>query len=236
MGLPRTEALMTPSPGHFLTRRLAALIGAAGLIGCAHIPQPLPPAEGPLTHTVAVISNDWHTGIVIPRASLPPQRVPEAADFPSALFLQFGWGDREYYPSPRPSLGTTLAAALVPTSAVMHLAGLAAPPEDVYPDSEVLAVRLTAAGLDRLLAEIDSSFERGGSIRAEAVARGLYRGSRFYPARGRFHLFNTCNTWAARMLAAAGLDVSASGVMTAEHLMSRLRHLPNVTRRSRAPA
>ena len=175
---------MTPSPWHFLTRRLVALICAAGLIGCAPIPQPLAAAEGPLTYTVRVISNDWHTGIVVPRASLPPQRVPEAADFPSALFLEFGWGDREYYPSPRPSLGTTLAAALVPTSAVMHLAGLQAPPEDAYPDSEVLTVRLTAAGLDRLLAEIDASFERGGGIRAEAVARGLYRESRFYPARG----------------------------------------------------
>ncbi len=81
---------MTPSPGHFLTRRLAALIAAAGLMGCVPIPQPLPPDEGPLTHTVRVISNDWHTGIVLPRASLPPQRVPEAADFPSALFFEFG--------------------------------------------------------------------------------------------------------------------------------------------------
>lgn len=226
---------MMPNPGRFLTR-LAALIGAVWLIGCAPVSHPSTVAEGPLAHIVRIVSNDWHTGIVVPRASLPPQQVPEAADFPDARFLEFGWGDREYYPSPRPGLGTTLAAALVPTPAVMHLAGLEAPPEDVYPDSEVLAVRLTAAELDRLLTEIDASFERPSGARAEAVARGLYRDSRFYPAGGRFHLFNTCNTWAARMLAAAGLELSASGVITAEHLMSRLRDLPNVRRRSEARA
>ncbi len=225
---------MRPCPGRFLTR-LGALIGAVGLLGCAPIAPPPPAAEGPLSHTVHVISNDWHTGIVVARADLPPGRLPEAADFADAWFLEFGWGGREYYPSPRPGLGTTLAAALAPTPAVMHLAGLGAPPEEVYPSSEVLVIRLTAGGFDRLVAEIDASFERLAGGRAEPVAPGLYRDSRFYPAHGRFHLFNTCNTWIARMLAAGGVVLSPSGVITAEHLMYRLRDLPEVTRKIRVP-
>jgi hypothetical protein len=52
------------------------------------------------------------------------------------------------------------------------------------------------------------------------------RGAYFYPAHGGFHLFNTCNTWAARALSEAGLDISAGGVMTADDLMSRVRDLP----------
>ena len=67
---------------------------------------------------------------------------------------------------------------------------------------------------------------RGG--RGERVARGLYADSWFYPARGLFHLFNTCNTWTARMLSAAGVGASLSGVNTADDLMGRLRDLASV--------
>ena len=69
--------------------------------------------------------------------------------------------------------------------------------------------------------------------RGETVARGLYQDSWFYPAHGRFHLLNTCNTWTARMLTAAGVGVSPSGVNTAEDLMRRLRDLPNVRQLNR---
>ena len=239
--VPEASAVINPRAMRIAIRawlagRLLALpIGAAALIGCAAMAPPAPAPEAPLSHTVRVISNGWHTGIVVRRAGLPRGRVPEAVGFAGARFLEFGWGDRAYYPSPRPGLGTTLAAALVPTPAVMHLAGLEAPPEDLYPQSEVLALRLGAAVFERLMAEIDASFERPDGVRAEAVAPGLYRDSRFYPARGRFHLFNTCNTWIARMLAAAGVEISPSGVVTAEHLMSRLRDRAGVTRRGPAP-
>ena len=52
------------------------------------------------------------SGIVIARATLPTGAVPEAADFPDAPYLEFGWGDAEYYPAPRPTLGMALRAAL----------------------------------------------------------------------------------------------------------------------------
>ncbi|MGH8525150.1 MAG: DUF2459 domain-containing protein, partial [Gammaproteobacteria bacterium] len=55
---------------------------------------------------------------------------------------------------------------------------------------------------------IDESFARLGTGAAAPLGRGLYGNSRFYPARGKFHLFNTCNTWAARALGAAGYSIS----------------------------
>ena len=57
----------------------------------------------------------------------------------------------------------------------------------------------------------------------EAISRGLYPDSRFYNALGEFHLFNTCNTWTARMLRAGGVALSPSGIVTADGLMARLR-------------
>ncbi len=69
------------------------------------------------------------------------------------------------------------------------------------------------------------SFERSGEARAATSGPGLYASSRFYPARGSFHLFNTCNTWTARALAAAGFAVEASGTTRAEGVMSQIRPL-----------
>jgi Protein of unknown function (DUF2459) len=111
----------------------------------------------------------------------------------------------------------------------MHLVGLHQPPQQSYPEGEVLAIALTAAELDRMTAGIDADFERPLGGRATAIGPGLYPDSRFYRARGRFHLFNTCNTWTARKLAAAGLALSPNGVITAGDLMRRLRALPGVT-------
>ncbi len=58
---------------------------------------------------------------------------------------------------------------------------------------------MSAEALERLIAQIDNSFDRPEGGRGETVARGLYQDSWFYPAHGRFHLFNTCNTWTARI-------------------------------------
>jgi uncharacterized protein (TIGR02117 family) len=189
---------------------------------------PAPPAgASPLTgvHTVFVTSNGWHSSIVIGRNALPDGLVLEAADFPDARFLEFGWGDAEYYPAKDPGIGMALAAALAPTPSVVHMAGYALPPARRYPKSEVLALVLDEASLGRLATFIDATFDRGGQARAASSGPGLYSDSLFYPALGEFHLFNTCNTWSARALAAAGLELEAMGTSSAEELMEQLRPL-----------
>jgi uncharacterized protein (TIGR02117 family) len=210
-----------------MLRSVSRVLGMAGvaawLAACASpaVP-PTPEDKGPADRVVYVVSNGWHTGLVVARADVPPGRIPEAADVADARYLEFGWGDREYYPAPRPTVGMALAAALTPSPAVLHLAGRDAPPRASAAGFEALAVPLTTAGLERLVVRVDEAFERPTGGRAASVAPGLYPDSRFYPARGEFHLFNTCNTWIADKLAAAGIHL-APGVITADDLMQRLR-------------
>ena len=203
---------------------LALTLCAAWLATCETAPPPPAVDEGPPIHRVRVASNGWHTAVIVPAPALVATGLlPEAADFPGAAFLEFGWGDRVYYPAQEKTLGMTLAAALVPTPAVMHMAGLAAAPRDDGAGREVVSVALTEAGFQRLARALAAAFERPAGGRAAPVSRGLYPGSRFYHARGAFHLFNTCNTWTARMLHAGGVGLSPSGIVTADGLMARLR-------------
>jgi uncharacterized protein (TIGR02117 family) len=178
--------------------------------------------------TVFITSNGWHTGIVVAAKAIPPGRIPETADFSDARYFEFGWGDAEYYPARQPTVGMTLRAALMPTAAVVHIAALRDLPARVYPRAEVIALTLMGGQQDRLLAHIAASFERGAGRRAISTGPGLYADSHFYPATGRFHLANTCNSWTARGLVAAGLKVDPSEAARAEDLMVQLRPLADV--------
>ncbi len=183
---------------------------------------------------IQVTSNGWHTGIVVARAQLPAGVIPEAADFPDAPYLSFGWGDAEFYPAPRPTVGLTLRAALQPTPAVIHMAGLPTDPRRVFPTAEVVDLRVSIEGYRNLLAYLHGSFARAGRERLPSTAPGLYSFSLFYPAIGKFHLFNTCNTWTARGLELAGLPIRVSGTFRAEDLMTQVRQFA-ARRKSRLP-
>lgn len=175
--------------------------------------------------TIFVTSGGWHSSIVLPRKILPPGAITEAADFPDATYLSFGWGDAEYYPARQPTFDMTLRAILEPTPAVLHLAGLRSHPSDVFPKDEVVALRISADGLRNLISYLDGTFARNGASRARSIAPGLYAFSRFYRANGEFHLFNTCNTWTARGLEAAGWPIQVAGTIAAEELMTQVRQL-----------
>ena len=173
-------------------------------------------------HRVWVVSNGWHSGIVLPRADVPESVIPEIADFPHARFFEFGWGDAEFYPAREAGAWLALRAAF-PGPAVVHVSGLPDHPARIWPQVKILPFAVDTQGLRRLLVFLRNSFDRAGAGRAAVTARGIYPFSLFYPATGRFHVFNTCNSWTAQALTAMGLGASLGGVNTAEDLISRIR-------------
>lgn len=204
---------------------MVVLVGglAASCAGPSDGPPPAVRATGG-DRVIAVTADDWHAAIVLPHdAVVATGLLPEADDFPDAAFLEFGWGDRTYYPSRDKTLLMTLGAALTDTPAIMHVAGLAAPPAEDRPSREIVEIGLDEAAFRRLVGAIAATFERPDAGRASPVSEGLYPGSLFYHAEGSFHLFNTCNTWVARMLAAAGVAIRPGGIITTGELMRRLR-------------
>lgn len=208
---------------------IIAMALSAGCQSPGAFEGPRPSAEGSSTreatsnqagYSIYVASNGWHTSIVLARSDLPAGAIPEADDFPGAAYLEFSWGDARYFPAPEKGLGMIMSALLTPTPAVLHLAGLPAHPRSVFPTAEVVELKLTAEGFSTLVAYLNQTFARDN---AAPSTQGLYRFSRFYPATGSFHLFNTCNTWTARGLATAGVPVTVTGTLQAEDLMAQLR-------------
>ena len=176
-------------------------------------------------YTIQVTSNGWHSEIVLSADLLPAGRIPETEDFPEARYYAFGWGDAAYYQAEDPGIGTALRAAFTPTPAVLHLAGLPLAPAELHPAAEIITLQVDRAGLTDLLDFLDGGFDRGALAKAESTADGLYPYSLFYRATGEFHIFNTCNSWTARGLAAAGLPVRHEGTLSAEDLLTQLRPL-----------
>ena len=175
-------------------------------------------------HRLWVVSNGWHSGIVLARADVPEAIIPEVADLPHARFFEFGWGDAEFYPAREGGTWLALRAAF-PGPAVLHLAGLTDHPARIWPNVTILPFAVDADGLRSLLGFLRQSFDRAGAGRATVTAGGIYPFSLFYPATGRFHVFNNCNTWTAQALTAMGLGTPLGGVNTAGDLISRIRPL-----------
>jgi uncharacterized protein (TIGR02117 family) len=141
-----------------------------------------------------------------------------------------GWGDKDFYQASEQTLRLALKAALQSTASVLHVVGFAVPPEDYFAASEVLTVRLAPQGFAHLVTFIHQTYKRDEHGRAMPLGPGWYEHSRFYLAVGTYHLFNTCNTWVAKALRAAGAPMRPGSALTAGNVMEQVRAFGSVIR------
>ena len=190
-----------------------------GGVGCATPGPPLYPVlaqEEP--RYIYVVNHDWHTGLVVKYDDIDPRLWPEKDDFPEALYLEVGWGDRDFYQTPQPGLGLLLQAALKSPASVLFVIGLPTVVTRYFPYADILEIPLTQRGLEGLVHFIHATYKRDAT--GQIIALGMdhnHRYSMFYLAEGDYSLFNTCNTWTSKALRAAGLPIKtalrAGGVM-----------------------
>jgi len=203
------------------------------LCACA-VPLPNPveaKSSGPGVE-VYLVAHDKHSGIAIRRADIPAGLWPESRDFPQADYLEVGWGDRDYYYGRNQGWGSALRAALgSDNSSVLHVVGVRGPLMENFPASEIIEVRLSREGFERLVRYIQDAYDRAEAPAAAPLGPGLYGDSRFYAARETFNLFRTCNVWTARGLRGAGLPVHDS--ITKEELMSQAREIGKLVQEPR---
>lgn len=171
-----------------------------------------PPAQGV---TIYVADNGIHTGIILPavhplhdwRPLVKPSHLPDpryAGDW-----LEFGWGDRDFYLNTPTwadfSLATALEAAVgAGEGALVHVDHWRQP----FPGANVRRLTISAAQYRRLVERILGSFALDEHGRAVPI-RGYGPSDVFYPAHGRYSAIKTCNSWVGWTLAEAGVAVGA---------------------------
>ena len=142
------------------------------------------------------------------------------AEFPSAGYLVFGWGARDYYMARNPGIGDILrAVAWGP--AVMLVIPLKIAPEAFFGISNAVVIHVSPGGIQRLSQLLWNYLAADEEGVPRRIGAGLYPESVFYASIGTYNLSHTCNTWTAE--GAAGYrPVSATGVVFAAQVLDQL--------------
>jgi uncharacterized protein (TIGR02117 family) len=178
-------------------------------------------SAGSESEIVYVVAGGWHTELDLPRAAIGGRLTGLAVAFSGAPYLVFGWGARDYYMARHPGIADLLRAA-APGPAVVLVAPLTVPPGAFAGPGNVRAVALSREGGRRLAQFLWESLAKDANGAPRPLGAGPYPHSVFYAASGGYDLSHTCNTWTAEALQAAGVPVSATGVVFAGQLLDQL--------------
>src|SRR4029450_10177122 len=195
--------------GHMFPSSLKCLVLVIVLLsgaGCSTPGPPLYPVsaqEEPFY--IYIVRYEWHTGLVVKYDDIELHLWPEKDDFPEALYLEVGWGDRNFYQTPQPGLGILLQAALKSPASVLFVIGLPAAVTHYFPYADILEIPLSQRALEELARFTQRTYKRDVPGHAIPLGPGHnHRYSMFYRAEGDYSLFNTCNSWISKALQAEG--------------------------------
>lgn len=183
-------------------------------------------AHGEAGTALWVFDHGYHAGLVLPRATLARSggALSKAwlAQFPEAEWFEFGWGDAGFYYEVPSFADVTAAVAakalLVPSRSVLHVATGRGRPEAVFAGSDAVRLVVTDAAVMKILAFVET-----GTEDAQPLGAGLYLDSAFYAGRGRYHMFQTCNSWVSQALRAGGLASAPGPAVLSKSLLWDLR-------------
>lgn len=210
--------------------RITAILMSIGVaLGCAGAPtRGRPPSaqtasDNADAHYLYVARRGWHVDIGLSVAELHGKLAAIAAQWPEATHVVVGFGDRRYLLS-RAARSCTGVTALWPGPALVLVTAIHGDIAHAFGDGRVLTIRVDGAQRRRAEEFIVASIANSDRARApEAVASGPYAGSAYYAATASYSGVHTCNTWAAEVLAAAGLPVGTTGVVLAGQVWRRAR-------------
>lgn len=202
-------------------RLLICSITLIGLLACATPRTPAQwQADGP---HIYVVRREGHTGILIDVAHWPDRSWSLLADFPAARYLEFGRGDAIYYQAQEKTLTMTLGAGLWPSPSVIEV--LAPTELDRQPSAayDIVPIAVTQQELQAVSDSIAQSFSARTPLPTGTQWTTAVGESRFYHARGSFHLFRLCNRWTMEQLRAAGCRRTGGPVLFAAQVMRAAR-------------
>lgn len=188
--------------------------------------NPSETGSGEKAHEVFVVQDFWHTGIVFNVKEVDELVWPEIADYSRYDLIDVGWGDEKFYQAEGIPFFLAARAMLWPTQSVLQVFPFNTRLRAAYgPDSRILRIPVTKVQLDELSRYVSESYmrdENGNPLTSTAYGETGY----YFLARGKYHVFRTCNTWVAIGFRQSGFDIRSSGVLNANALFRQLVTLP----------
>lgn len=186
----------------------------------------------PDTIDVFLVKENWHTGIMFRIDDYTSGLLPALKYFKDYQFIDIGWGDADFYQTPGFDLFLAVKAILIPTPTVMRFDGYKFPIEKIIEWREfALKFELPKERFLKLINFISDHLiidQNGDIVISKHESNSpVY----FFKSKGEYHLFRTCNTWAAQALKSTGIDVDTFGLITASQLYSNFAGFAKVLKR-----
>lgn len=183
---------------------------AAIILSCvAYNRKVIPPSSGV---DIYIISNGVHTDIVLPVINeykdwskfVKPGDTRSGNTYVSNV--AFGWGDKGFFLHTKAwadlKFKTAFNALFYLSSSAMHVTYY----RSIMESESCRKVCIDKEAYLKLVEYIDKSFEHDGLGNPLQIKGASYfDNDSFYEAKGKYGLFNTCNTWANAGLKDAGL-------------------------------
>jgi uncharacterized protein (TIGR02117 family) len=192
---------------HLLAATLALpLFYLAASLVLPLIPGPGPDHSGPPTWTIGLIQGPIHTDLLIPLTPDTRARFAFAkaagvpVNHPEARWLILGWGSAAFYTSAGTYANISASAVLTAATgddAVIRL-DISGP---LKPMENLRYLRLSEGQFQALLSQTTAAF----ASQTKLNHPGFTGTDAFFPAKGHFHAFRTCNVWLGETLRASGI-------------------------------
>ena len=154
---------------------------------------------------IFIYSGNAHSEFLLPLKT-PEKDWTQHFSMPSDTGLShiaIGWGDRALYTQTQNwsdlKIATAISAIFVPSDSVLHGELIREP----YSTSRSIKTHISSEQYQRLCDYITDSLAEDAPI--EGASFGDF--DQFFPAKGDYHLFNTCNNWVGDGMKAAGIKV-----------------------------
>jgi uncharacterized protein (TIGR02117 family) len=183
-------------------------------------------------NNIYLIKSRWHTGLIFSINDLSLKNIEALKHFRNMKYADIGWGDRDFYQSPKDfDLYLAFKALFLPTESVVRIEGYNYEIDDIISYSDYcIKFELDDRNLTNLMKYIDSSFLRSEKNKLIVTLKKANGNIIFFKSKYSYHILETCNKWVAKGFVAAGIDISPAWVITAENLFEELRKYGKVIR------
>lgn len=162
-----------------------------------------------------VVNWGFHTAILLEQPKGWKLGPPNA---PTSRYVEYGWGDKQFFMMSDTSFLTTLAAGIFPTDSVMYLRGRDTLLEAQNYARQLYYRQISAQQLYDLITTLEQSFQRQAGERSMPYPPVPNFKGQFYPGREYYVIWSDCNAWTIRHLQEIEVAHSLVPVIFAEQV------------------